>query len=178
MILILDGYNVIHAIPELARELDRSLEAARAALVSLCRAHKARQGDIERLYVVFDGRDEVGHGSQQEQGGVTVLFTQQQEEADERILHLLRTRQGKSRFVVVSNDTYIFNNARVHGAQVLSAREFYAKARSPRTVRSSKPVVAEKTTLSAHEAQRITDEYRKYLEGKAKSWPPPCKRPK
>ena len=37
-VLILDAYNVIHAIPELERELDRSLEAARNALITRCQA--------------------------------------------------------------------------------------------------------------------------------------------
>ena len=43
--VILDGYNVIHALPALERQLDRGLEAAREALVSLCRSYQSRRGD-------------------------------------------------------------------------------------------------------------------------------------
>jgi len=67
--LILDGYNVIHAVPELARHLDRSLQSAREALVRLCQAYRARRGDIGRLYVVFDGRDAQAFGSPEPQDG-------------------------------------------------------------------------------------------------------------
>ena len=58
--IIVDGYNVIHAVPALARRLDQSLEAAREALLEACRAYRARRGDIARLYVVFDGDEAVG----------------------------------------------------------------------------------------------------------------------
>ena len=164
--VVLDGYNVIHAVPELARQLDRSLEAAREALVSLCRAYQARRGDVTRLYVVFDGNDAEGRTPAADRGGVTVLFTQRQEEADERILSLIRSDGGRSRFIIVSNDTYIFNNARVHGARVIPVLEFYAQLRPARTSRSEGPTVVEKRPLSSRDAQRITEEYRKRLENR------------
>ena len=171
--IVLDGYNVIHAVPELARQLDRSLEAAREALVALCGTYLARRGDVTRLYVVFDGNDVDAPSSQADRGGVTVFFTQRQEEADERILSLIRSDGSRSRFVIVSNDTYIFNNARVHGARVMPVREFYAQLRLTRTTRSTRPAVGEKMPLSTRDAQRITEEYRKSLEGKTKSRMPP-----
>lgn len=165
--LVLDGYNVIHAVPELARQLDRSLEAARDALVSLCREYRAARGDIEELYVIFDGNEAYAGGLRGERGGVRVLFTPRHEEADERILQLIRADAGHSRFVIVSNDTYIFNNARVHGARVIPVQEFYGMTRPARTSRSKPPPVADnKMTLSTGDAQRITEEYRKRLEAK------------
>ena len=105
--LILDGYHVIHAVPELARHLDRSLQSAREALVRLCRAYRARRGDIGRLYEVF-------------------------------------------------------NNARAFGAGVMSVQAFYQQARpvSPRHPRASPG----KASLSARDAQQITEAYRKHLE--------------
>lgn len=166
--IILDGYNVIHAVPELSRQLDRSLEAARQALVRLCETYLARRGDVTQLYVIFDGTDLDARGSRADRGRVTVLFTQRQEEADERILNLIRADGGRSRFVIVSNDTYIFNNARVHGARVMSVGEFYAQLRPARTARSKRPAVTEKMPLSTRDAQWITEEYRKYLAGKTR----------
>ena len=167
--LVLDGYNVIHAVPELARQLDRSLEAAREALVALCGTYLARRGDVTRLYVVFDGNDVDAPSSRADRGGVTVLFTPRQEEADARILSLIRSDGGRSRFVIVSNDTYIFNNARVHGARVMPVREFYAQVRPARTSQSKGPVGVEKMPLSSRDEQRITEEYRQSLEGKTKN---------
>ena len=171
--VLLDGYNVIHAVPELARQMDRSLEAAREALVNLCREYRQRRGDVKRLYVVFDGDDVDARGPQEDHEGVTVLFTQRQEEADERILSVIRAEGGRSRFVVVSNDTHIFNNARALGAHVISIRTFYGQIRPARTTRANPPAVIEKMSLSTRDAQRITEEYRKCLEGKTKNSVPP-----
>ena len=167
MILILDGYNVIHAAPELARHLDRSLEAARAALIVLCRDYLARRGDLEQVSVVFDGNDACAQWPQTDHGGVRVIFTQHEEEADERILRLIRAKIGRNQFIVVSNDTHIFNNARVHGARAISVQEFLAQAHPTRTTRSKQPTAPEKAPLSTRDAQQITDDYWKYLEGKA-----------
>ena len=164
--VVLDGYNVIHAVPELARQLDRSLEAAREALVSLCQAYQARRGDVKQMYVVFDGDQAFASGSQRDRDGVAVFFTQRQEEADDRILSLIRADGGRSRFVIVSNDIYVFNNARVHGARVIPVSEFYAHLRPAHAARPAHSDAEDKTTLSAFDARRITEEYRKHLEGK------------
>ena len=163
--VVLDGYNVIHALPELARHLDRSLEAAREALVALCRDYRARRGDIERLYVVFDGDHASGRWPKTERGGVTVLFTERPEKADERILSLIRAQGGRARFLVVSNDNEIFNNARALGARAISAQEFSGRLR-PSSARRSKPPAADKPPLSPHAARRITEEYRKHLDAR------------
>ena len=160
---ILDGYNVIHAVPELARPLDRSLQAGREALMRFCQEYQARRGDAGRLYIVFDGRggDEFG-ASTQRYGRVTVVFAQKPEEADKRILKVIEA-QGRTRCVVVSNDNEVANNARAFGARVISAQAFYKPTRpSGGTSTTSAPLG--KTAPSAREAQQITDDYRKHLE--------------
>ena len=169
--LILDGYNVIHAVPQLARQMDHSLQSAREALVRLCEAYRARRGDIGQVYVVFDGReDEFAGASEQSRGRVTVCFTRAPEEADQRILRLIEAKQS-GRCIVVSNDNEVVNNARAHGARVISAQEFAQQIQPARLMNASRGRLradAEKPTLSIPEAQRITDEYRKHLEGKKK----------
>ena len=169
--LILDGYNVIYAVPELARQMDRSLEAAREALVRLCEAYRARRGDIGQVYVVVDGRDDEFSGaSERARGRVTVCFTRPPQEADQRILRLIEAERP-TRCVVVSNDNEVFNNARAHGARVISVKEFAQQrqpakpAKTSRGRRRSGPD-EEKRTLSIPEAQRITDEYRKSLDAR------------
>ncbi len=164
---ILDGYNVIHAVPSLARKLDQSLEAARSALVSECRVYHAQQKHAA-IYIVFDGtRSEAEADLRQERvGGIVVIFTRQRETADDRILSLLRTDRGRNEFVIVSNDTYVLNNSRAHGARVMSVDEFYAH-----TTPSRQPVRRArggdiKTVPSVRAARTITEEYRRYLEEK------------
>lgn len=168
--LILDGYNVAHAVPELARQMDQSLQAAREALVRLCEEYWARRGDIGRICVVFDGRDDAGFGSPQPQRGrVEVLFTRKPEEADKRILSLIESEQGRGRFVVVSNDNEVANNARAFGARVLSAQEFYKQARPSRAPSPRPSATPGKTMPSVRDAHQITEDYRKHLEDKSKT---------
>ena len=166
--IVLDGYNVIHGVPELERKLDQSLEAAREALLTFCQAYRARRGDVQQLYVVFDGNDAYAGGPIVDRGGVTVLFTRSQEEADDRILRLIKDDHARSRFVIVSNDNYVFNNARAHGARVISVSEFSAKPKPGRAPRAARSPVVEKTSLSLRAAEQITEEYRRHLEGKMK----------
>ena len=162
--VILDGYNVAHAIPEIARQMDQSLQAAREALVRLCEAYRGRRGDIGRLYVVFDGRDDPEFGPRQQlRGRVTVLFTRKPEEADRRILSLIESERGQSRCLVVSNDNEVANNARAFGARIVSAQEFYRQARPANAARPHPSAGSDKAAPSPRDAQQITDDYRKRL---------------
>ena len=165
--MILDGYNVIHAVPELARHLDRSLQSAREALVRLCQDYRTGRGDIGRFYVVFDGR--AAHASSSptsDLSGVTVLFTQAPEEADERILRVIEDERGRGRCLVVSNDNEVFNNARAFGARIISAQAFYKSIRPAATPGSRAPAHPGKAALSPRDAHQITEGYRNHLEGK------------
>jgi predicted RNA-binding protein with PIN domain len=166
---ILDGYNVIHAVPELARQLDRSLQAAREALVRMCQEARGQGGAAEQFYVVFDGRDAHALGdAEQHHGRVTVCFTQRPEEADARILRVIDALRGHGPCVVVSNDHEVANNARAFGARSLSVQEFYAQAHggSPRTLDVS--TQASKVMPSTRDAHQITEDYRQYLANKGR----------
>lgn len=162
-VLVLDGYNIIHAIPELVRRLDQSLEEARRALIERCRAYQSRSRTVAHTYVVFDGHEAAGGSRRQHEPGVTIVFTSQEDEADEEILRLLRRPRGTQRFTIVSNDTYVFNNARAHGARVMPAAEFWSLANPLQPRARPQPEASEKP-LSAQDARRITEEYRRHLE--------------
>ena len=166
--LVLDGYNVIHAMPELAKKLEVSLAAARDALIQSCRAYHARHKDVHALYIVFDGNNDGTSFPRTAADNLFVVYTPRREEADERILRLLREDRSRHTFVIVSNDTYLFNNCRAHGAHVLSVAEF-AGALKPRRLLTPRPQEAsEKTPLSLRDANAITEAYRQHLERRAK----------
>jgi predicted RNA-binding protein with PIN domain len=160
---ILDGYNVIYAMPELARHLDHSLQAGREALVRFCQAYQARNGKAGKLYIVFDGRRDEGRGvSEQSHGRVTVVFARKPEEADKRILKVIEA-QGRGRCVVVSDDNEVANNARAFGARIISVQAFYQQTQ-PVGGAPAKSAMPGKTALPARDARQITEDYRKHLE--------------
>jgi hypothetical protein len=165
MTVILDGYNVIHAVPELSRYADRSLLSAREALVRWCQAYRVRRGDIGKVYVVFDGRESPPESSPSPQGSVAVVFARKPEEADARILKIIET-QGRGRCVVVSNDNQVANNARAFGARVISVQTFALQARPARGAPAA--AAPDKAALPARDARQITEDYRKHLERRAR----------
>ena len=158
---------MIHAVPQLTRKLDQSLEAARAALIVYCRAYRSHRGDLQRVYVIFDGAQEDHHVQGEQIGGVSVVFTSRHEEADARILSLIKTDRGAHKFVVVSNDTELLNNARAHGARAMSVAEFYAP-RPVAGIKGRRAPADDKPGLSAVQAKRLTDEYRQHLERRSR----------
>ena len=163
--MILDGYNVIGRVPELNRLWDRDARTAREALVSLCREYRAKRKDVDRLCVVFDGKEAYVDWPQPLLGGVTVVFSQG-EDADARIVRMVRTEEGRGRCVVVSDDKELMGKTHALGARVMSAQEFYEKTRpsSVKGRRSQSRNVVERGTLSPREAKQITEELRKHLE--------------
>lgn len=161
LIYILDGYNVIHAIPRFKRKLDESLEAARAALLAFCAGLKASRKDIHSITVVFDGQEA---GQEHAPGGVRVLFTHRGEEADERILSIIRESPSTCRFRIVSNDNFILNNCRAHSTDILSVEDFFKEFISDNSLKNKELNEKEKPDASSCEGRRITEDYKKYLD--------------
>jgi predicted RNA-binding protein with PIN domain len=117
---ILDGYNVIYKISQLRHHLEISLEDARTALASFvltwCRTHN-HKGSIT---IIFDGRDGIIN-SNQSLCGIKCIFTKTKQEADDIIISIVRNSQNKKEITVVSDDNYVSNNCKAHGAQVRPA---------------------------------------------------------
>ncbi|AOV06503.1 NYN domain-containing protein [Sporosarcina ureilytica] len=86
-VLIVDGYNIIGAWAELRQLKDRQLEEARNLLIERMAEYKAYTG--WRVIVVFDAYLMRGIESKLKKHDVEVLFTRENETADERIEKLV-----------------------------------------------------------------------------------------
>ncbi|WP_040203211.1 NYN domain-containing protein [Neobacillus jeddahensis] len=82
-ILLVDGYNIIGAWPELRVLKDRDLPAARDRLVERMAEYQAFSG--YRVIVVFDAFYVQGTEKKYKNHKVEVIFTKENETADERI---------------------------------------------------------------------------------------------
>jgi len=122
--LIVDGYNVIYGIPKIEELLDESLEAARIGLVRLLLEFKGSRKDVERIYVVFDGRAEGADEETSAAPGITAIYTHSKKDADDKILEIIKDSTGPHLITVISNDNFLYNNARVHGARIKTVKEF------------------------------------------------------
>ena len=120
-VLIVDGYNAIHKIPEMDDLLDESLEDARNAITDLAREYQRRVGGIAEVHVVFDGRDEY-RGLSFNKPDQVFSGTG---EGDRKIIRLAQDKSEKFHVIVVSDDNRVGNSSRAAGATVISVKKFY-----------------------------------------------------
>lgn len=122
MRLIIDGYNLIPAIPELRRVLHRDLEAGREGLIEMLGSYRRNAGGNPRITVVFDGKPHHDH-SRAPGGaeGVEVLFSRH-EIADDLILRLLKDRHRGA--ILVTSDRALGEAAAPHASAVVRTGEF------------------------------------------------------
>ncbi|WJY26991.1 MULTISPECIES: NYN domain-containing protein [Sporosarcina] len=92
-ILLVDGYNIIGAWPEL-QELKRvKLAEARDRLIDRLAEYQAFKG--WRVIIVFDAYLVPGIENKQKQSNVEVVFTRENETADERIEKFVAELSGR-----------------------------------------------------------------------------------
>jgi predicted RNA-binding protein with PIN domain len=120
-VLIVDGYNAIHKIPEIDDILDKSLEDARNAMTDLAREYQRRRGGIAEVHVVFDGRDEYWGLSFNKPDQV---FSKTGD-GDRSIIRLAQDKSERFHVIVVSDDNRVGNSCRAAGATVISVKKFY-----------------------------------------------------
>jgi predicted RNA-binding protein with PIN domain len=118
---LIDGYNVIRRMPELAARERESLQLGREALCRMLSTAVRRSGD--RFTVVFDG--DRGGASAPGGLGVRVTFSMARETADSVLARL--AGPGKA---VVSNDREVRKAASGAGAIAITTDEFIARLRT------------------------------------------------
>ncbi|KHF39044.1 NYN domain-containing protein [Halalkalibacter okhensis] len=86
-ILLVDGYNMIGAWPELRELKDKDLGLARDRLVEMMAEYQAYTG--YQVKVIFDAHMVQGIGKSYKNHRIDVLYTRKNETADERIEKLV-----------------------------------------------------------------------------------------
>jgi len=130
-ILIVDGYNVIGAWPELRALRDRDLDEARDLLIEAVADYQGYTGT--RCIVVFDAYNVPGLGRSYTIRKVEVHYTREKETADERIERLVKQLAGRRRQIYVATSDYTEQRlAFGSGALRLSARELWRKVQEIR----------------------------------------------
>lgn len=92
-ILLVDGYNVIGAWPELRKLKTDSLADARDRLIERMAEYKAHMG--WRVVVIFDAHLMPGIEKKNSKHQVEVVFTRENETADERIEKMVTELSGR-----------------------------------------------------------------------------------
>lgn len=131
-ILIVDGYNIIYAWPELDEIKEASLEHARSRLIDMLVDYSAFTGD--RVVVVFDAHRVKGAVERSEEVlGVQVIYTHENETADAAIEKLVGEFAGQGTVYVATSD---WDEQRIifgRGAYRVTPRELRARVLQVRT---------------------------------------------
>ena len=129
--IIVDGYNVIFAWDDLARQARADLDAARR---QLCDALSSYAGFTKcRLVVVFDGYKQKGNPGEKSQfHNIQVVYTREGETADQYIESLAHEIGSNYAVRVASSDALVQLSALGSGVLRMSARELKAEVDSAR----------------------------------------------
>jgi predicted RNA-binding protein with PIN domain len=103
-VLIVDGYNIIGAWSSLVELKKENLELARERLIDILKEYKAFTG--REVIVVFDAHQTGSLGTSEKIGGVRVIYTNQNETADEMIERLVYEAEKKKARIYVATSDY------------------------------------------------------------------------
>jgi predicted RNA-binding protein with PIN domain len=145
MPLVIDGYNLLHAVGMMGPNLGHGeLEKSRLALVRFL-AESLEPGELAQTTVVFDSvHAPPGLPPVLSTRGLTVRFAVGYESADALIEELIRAEPAPRRLEVVSSDHRIQRAARRRKAAAVASEEWYeaAVARRRSRPRAAPPVPA------------------------------------
>ncbi|PZE19174.1 NYN domain-containing protein [Paenibacillus xerothermodurans] len=99
-ILIVDGYNIIGAWPELQKLKEVSLEEARDRLIEMLAEYQSYSG--VKVLLVFDAYYVPGLGGKYVQSKLRIFYTKEKETADELIERLVAENIGRRRQIYVA----------------------------------------------------------------------------
>ena len=121
-ILVVDGYNIIGAWDELAYLKRKEISLARDRLLEMLMEYQAFSGD--RVIIVFDALYVKGQESKMAINNVEVIYTKENETADECIERLVTSLKNVKNQVYVATSDYLEQRTIFsRGALRISARE-------------------------------------------------------
>ena len=128
MALIIDGHNLIGAMPDI--HLNEPEDEAR--LLARLRAYRSFSG--QDLVVFFDSGDlpaPMGQASNRSSPGVSVRFSRPGQTADDAIVAFLQGRPQPGQYAVVTNDVELIWRVQSAGASAVRASDFVTKLARP-----------------------------------------------
>lgn len=165
-ILLVDGYNIIGTWPELRSLKERDLPAARDRLVDRMAEYQAYSG--YRVIVVFDAYYVQGNEKKYRNHSVEVIFTKENETADERIEKMAISLNNRKTQIHVATSDYteqwaIFGQ----GALRKSARELFLEMSSiEKGIEKKVKKIQEKRPVSKIPiSEEVTEIFEKWRRG-------------
>jgi ribosomal protection tetracycline resistance protein len=120
--LLVDGYNIIHAWPELKELVADNMEAARMKLIDILSNYQGVRKC--KIIIVFDAHRVQGHPEEVvDYHNIRLVYTKEAQTADQYIEKFAHDNSKKYNIVVATSDGLQQIIVRGQGASLLSARE-------------------------------------------------------
>jgi ribosomal protection tetracycline resistance protein len=120
--LLVDGYNIIHAWPELKELVEDNMDAARMKLIDILSNYQGVRKC--QIIVVFDAHRVQGHREEIiDYNNIHLVYTKEAQTADQYIEKFAHDNNKKYNIVVATSDGLQQIIVRGQGASLLSARE-------------------------------------------------------
>ncbi len=143
MIIVIDGYNLLHAIFTSHRgKFDRE----RIQLVRQL-SYYQRQKNHE-IILVFDG-GLFSHATREVRSGIVVIYSGQRESADEWIVDYIARHKGKE-ILLVTRDRNLIAQSTLPGVDVIDVVEFYNIVNNV-MLENAVAVISEKKSMSSED---------------------------
>jgi hypothetical protein len=162
-VLLIDGYNIIHAWPELAGALEWSLEEARERLITSLMP-LADLGSFQVILVFDAGSADNPVVSMEMRANLQVLFTGRGQSADALIEELSRKLVEHHSVIIASDDRASSGLSFLFGASVMSAQQLSREVRRAREEISSLSRELERAGRRPRLEERIDQEIRQLLD--------------
>ncbi|MBN2089827.1 NYN domain-containing protein [candidate division KSB1 bacterium] len=121
-IVIIDGYNFIHHIPQLKTLLNTSLEAARNKLEQILAEYLLVKKI--KIILVYDGSITGSAPKYAHLPDLQIYFSKPPQKADPEIKRIIQQHYKKAQLQLVSLDNELIHYARIHKAAVLTPVDF------------------------------------------------------
>ncbi len=122
MHLIIDGYNVMHALPVEKEWPGKTSQDRRGSFLERLRAWVGSRP--HRVTVVFDGaKGGDAMGGYERSGNLEIRYSRRGEEADEVIRRMVEEEANPREILLVSSDKGVSGHARSAGASIAGAHE-------------------------------------------------------
>lgn len=160
-ILIVDGYNIIGATQNIHELKHDDLEGLRDQLIDQLADYQAFKG--VKVYVIFDAHNVVGQGSAFTYKHMEIIYTRQNQTADEYIEKMIKKLLRVQRQVYVATSDYMEQRVIFgEGALRKSARELLSElAEMQSNIRLD---VEEKYQKKAKEVVTLSDDIAEIFE--------------
>lgn len=166
--LIVDGYNIIGAWPELQKLKDTELEEARDKLIHTLAEYQSFSG--MKVYLVFDAYKVPGLGKKYLQSNLRVLYTKEKETADELIERLVTQLMGRRRQIYVATSDMIEQHVIFgKGALRMPSSELLVKIQQSQKelqVKIREETFSKRNTFDSNLKNEVKDLFEKWRRGK------------